>query len=73
MTFPKVTMGSHSSEDKLFEAFTLTFEELKLSQMTCDDLLKLASLLKKLLDVLHRRNQPYNLLIRDHRLHIIPR
>ena len=50
---PQINLSIHSSPERLFEAFTLSFEIHKLSEMTIDQLKETSLLVKKVLDVLH--------------------
>jgi len=70
---PWIKLGTHVSEGRLYEAFTLRFEGRKLSEMDVELRKRVAESVKAVIDVLHKRNQPYNLLIRDQLIHIIPR
>jgi len=70
---PWIKLGTHASDGRLYEAFTLRFEGRKLSEMDVKLRKRVAESVKEVIDVLHKRNQPYNLLIRDQLIHIIPR
>ena len=70
---PAIILGTHANEGRLYEAFTLSFEGGKLSEMNVDHRHKVAASAKIVLDILHKLNQPFNILIRDELIHIIPR
>lgn len=69
----EIVIGIHSHEKRIYEAVCLQFRGEKLSQMEEDQRRRVSKVVQGIVDVLNERNQPYNLLIRDHIVHIIPR
>ncbi len=71
-TSSNMTLGEYSGSTRLLNAFTMSGPKT-LSKSDLSELGTLASQIMKVLEIFHRHNQPYNLLIRDNIVHIIPR
>lgn len=67
-------LGEHNyGKDSLYRAFAFKMGGENLSQQSIQSLKKTCERVMVLLDVLNARNQPYNMIVRDHIIHIIPR
>ena len=66
------SLGEYSGSNRLLNAFTLSLKK-NLSEIDLSELKIIAAQIMNILEILHRNNQPYNLLIKNSIVHIIPR
>jgi hypothetical protein len=67
-----LTMGKHH-RNNIYNSFCLKLKDKKLSTLGSDELQQLSDIFMNILDIFHALNQPYNLLIKENAIHIIPR
>ena len=66
------SLGEYSGSNRLLNAFTLSLKK-NLSEIDLSELKIIAAQIMNILEILHKNNQPYNLLIKNSIVHIIPR